>query len=44
METRSGDQLFVGRRLSFFNDVLAPASSVFAAVATVVSIIIQLRR
>lgn len=44
METRSGDQLFVGRRLSFFNDVLAPASAVFAAVATVVSIIIQLRR
>jgi polysaccharide export outer membrane protein len=44
METRSGDQLFVGRRLNFFNDVLAPASSVFAAVGTVVSIIIQLRR
>jgi protein involved in polysaccharide export with SLBB domain len=44
METRSGDQVFVGRRLSFFNDVLAPASSVFGAVATVVSIIIQLRR
>jgi polysaccharide export outer membrane protein len=44
LEARSGDQLFVGRRLSFFNDVLAPASSVFGAVATVVSIIIQLRR
>jgi protein involved in polysaccharide export with SLBB domain len=44
METRSGDQLFVGRRLSFFNDVLAPASAVFGAAATVVSIIIQLRR
>jgi polysaccharide export outer membrane protein len=43
-ETRSGDQVFVGRRLSFFNDVLAPASAVFAAVATVVSITIQLRR
>jgi protein involved in polysaccharide export with SLBB domain len=43
-ETRSGDQVYVGRRLSFFNDVLAPASAVFAAVATVVSIIIQLRR
>jgi polysaccharide export outer membrane protein len=44
IQTLSGDQLFVGRRLSFFNDVLAPASSVFAAVATVVSIVIQLRR
>jgi hypothetical protein len=44
LETHSGEQIFVGRRLSFFNDVLAPASSVFGAAATVVSIIIQLRR
>ena len=40
-EVRSGDQVLVGRRTSFFTDVLAPTSSVVAAVAAVVSIIIQ---
>src|SRR5258705_7213017 len=44
MERRSRDQLFVGRGHRFLNDDLAPASRVFAAVATVVSIVIQLRR
>lgn len=44
IEARSGDQLLVGRRRSFFLDVLAPSSSVFAAAASVASIIIQLSR
>jgi protein involved in polysaccharide export with SLBB domain len=43
-EARSGDQILVARRRNFFLDVLAPSSSVFAAAASVVSIIIQLRR
>ena len=44
IEARSGDQLLVGRRRNFFTDVLAPSSSVFAAAASVASIIIQLTR
>jgi protein involved in polysaccharide export with SLBB domain len=44
LEARSGDQLLVGRRRSFFLDVLAPSSSVFAAAASVASIIIQLTK
>lgn len=44
METRSGDQILVARRRNFFLDVLAPSSSVFAATASLVSIIIQLRK
>lgn len=44
IETRSGDQILVGRRRNFFTDVLAPSSSVFAAAAAVASIIIQLTR
>lgn len=44
MEARSGDQLLVARRRNFFLDVLAPSSSVFAAAASVASIIIQLSK
>lgn len=44
IEARSGDQLLVARRRNFFLDVLAPSSSVFAAAASVASIIIQLSR
>lgn len=44
LEARSGDQLLVDRRRNFFLDVLAPSSSVFAATASVASIIIQLRK
>lgn len=44
IEARSGDQLLVSRRRNFFLDVLAPSSSVFAAAASVASIIIQLSR
>lgn len=43
-EARSGDQILVARRRNFFLDVLAPSSSVFAATASLVSVIIQLRR
>ena len=41
---RSGDQVLVGRRTNFFSDVLAPTSSVIAALAGIVSIIIQTTR
>jgi protein involved in polysaccharide export with SLBB domain len=41
---RSGDQVIVGRRIDFFRDVLAPASSVVAALAGVMTIIIQTHR
>lgn len=44
LEARSGDQLLVDRRRNFFLDVLAPSSSIFAAAASVASIIIQLNR
>lgn len=44
IEVRSGDQLLIARRRNFFFDVLAPSSSVFAAAASVASIIIQLSR
>jgi polysaccharide export outer membrane protein len=43
-EARSGDQILVARRRNFFHDVLAPASSVLAATASVVSLIIQLQK
>jgi protein involved in polysaccharide export with SLBB domain len=44
LEARSGDQLLVDRRRNFFLDILAPSSSVFAAAASVASIIIQLSK
>jgi polysaccharide export outer membrane protein len=40
----SGDQIIVARGTSFMRDVLAPASSVIAALAAVVSIIVQTSR
>jgi protein involved in polysaccharide export with SLBB domain len=43
-EVRSGDQILVDRRRSFFQDYLAPASSVVAAAAAITSIIVQVSR
>jgi polysaccharide biosynthesis/export protein len=44
LEARSGDQVLVGRRRNFYQEVLAPASSVLAAVAALTSIVIQLTK
>jgi polysaccharide biosynthesis/export protein len=44
LEARSGDQILVARRRNFFQEVLAPASSVLGATAALVSIIIQLTK
>lgn len=44
VEVHSGDQVLVGRRRSVMQDVIAPASSVLAALAGVTTVIIQLNR
>ena len=44
MEVHSGDQIIVGRRRSIMQDVIAPSSSVLAAVAALTAVIIQLQR
>jgi protein involved in polysaccharide export with SLBB domain len=38
---RSGDQLYVERRTSFFRDILAPAGSVIAALAAITNIFVN---
>jgi protein involved in polysaccharide export with SLBB domain len=43
MEVHSGDQIIVGRRRSIMQDVIAPSSSVIAAVAALTAVIIQLQ-
>jgi polysaccharide export outer membrane protein len=40
----SGDQILVARSRSFFQDFLAPASSLIAAAAAVTTMVVQLRR
>jgi protein involved in polysaccharide export with SLBB domain len=44
LPVHSGDQIVVTRHRSFFRDVLAPTSSVIAAGAALVSIVVTLRR
>lgn len=44
VEVHSGDEIIVGRRRSIMQDVIAPSSSVLAALAAITSVIIQLRR
>ena len=41
---RSGDQIIVGRRRNFVQDVLAPMSSVIAAAAAIATVVIQLSK
>lgn len=43
-QIRSGDQLLVARQENFLTDVLGPASSIIAAAAALVSIVVLLRR
>lgn len=44
IEVHSGDQILVGRRSSVMQDVIAPASSILAALASVTAVVIQLTR
>jgi polysaccharide export outer membrane protein len=44
LETRSGDQVLVSRRRNLYQEVIAPASSIFAAAAALASVIIQLTK
>jgi len=44
LEVQSGDQILVGRSTSFFRDVAAPAGSVIAAFAALISVVVQLSR
>src|SRR5689334_8429101 len=43
-EVHSGDQVIVGRRRNIMQDVIAPSSSILAALASVTAVIIQLNR
>ena len=38
---KSGDQIYVDRRVNFFRDYVVPASSILAAAAAIVNIIVQ---
>jgi protein involved in polysaccharide export with SLBB domain len=40
----SGDQVLIPRTRSFFQDFLAPASSLIAAAAAITTMVVQLRR
>jgi hypothetical protein len=44
VEVRSGDQIVMGRRRSVMQDVIAPSSSILAALASVTAVIIQITR
>jgi protein involved in polysaccharide export with SLBB domain len=44
LEIRSGDQILINRRRSIFYDVLVPFGTVVAAAASIVSVVIQIRR
>lgn len=44
VEVNSGDQIIVGRRRSVMQDVVAPSSSILAALAAVTGVIIQVTR
>lgn len=44
MPVHSGDQVLIARSRSFFQDILAPASSLIAAAAAVTTMVVQLRR
>lgn len=41
MPVRSGDQIFVPRRISFFRDYIAPAGSITGAVVAIISLLIR---
>jgi hypothetical protein len=41
IEVHSGDQILVGRRRNILQDVIAPTSSILAALAAVTTVIIQ---
>lgn len=44
LPVHSGDQILIARTRSFFQDFLAPASSLIAAAAAVTTMVVQLRR
>jgi protein involved in polysaccharide export with SLBB domain len=44
VDVHSGDQILVGRRRSVMQDIVAPSSSILAALAAVTGVIIQLNR
>lgn len=44
LEVHSGDQILIGRRRSVMQDVIAPSSSILAALAAITSVIIQVTR
>ena len=44
IEVHSGDQILVGRRRNIMQDVIAPSSSILAALAAITGVIIQLSR
>jgi polysaccharide export outer membrane protein len=43
-EVHSGDQIIVGRRRSFMQDVVGPSSSILAALAAITGVLIQVTR
>ena len=44
VDVHSGDQILIGRRRSVMQDIVAPSSSILAALAAVTGVIIQLNR